>query len=165
MARYLASSLVADNPCQKIRQAVYRQKNPSIGNPASTNNVAHRKRWGGRRDHRAIQIAKPGNPSPPIVTVDDLNRNLETLSCPRFKVGASKFGEVALQELLAISRNVDHRSRGTMPRRKKFRLDQGRGGRYRCLTYPCYFFMLTSCEAEVSIVLSSSTTLFTILLI
>ena len=46
MARYLASSLVADNPCQKIRQAVFRQKNPSISNPARTNNVAHRKRWG-----------------------------------------------------------------------------------------------------------------------
>jgi hypothetical protein len=54
-------------------------------------------------NHRAVHIATPRTPNPPIVTVSNLRRNLETLFCPRPKVSVRKFGELAPLKLLAVS--------------------------------------------------------------
>src|SRR6267378_6831037 len=101
MARYLASFLVADNPCQKIGQPVSRENYPPISNPARTNNVAHRKHRR-RCDHRAINIPAFRTPNQSIVSVSNLRRNPEALFCPRLKVGVRKLGELAPLKLLPI---------------------------------------------------------------
>jgi len=53
----------------------------------------------------AVLIATFRNPDPSPVPVSDLCRNLETLFCPRLKVGAHKFGKLApLQRLTGLQR-------------------------------------------------------------
>jgi hypothetical protein len=79
-----------------------RQNHPTVGNPARTHNVAHRKH-GSRCDHRAVRIATPRNTNPPAVAVSNLRRNLETLFGPLLKVSVRKFGELTPLKLLAGS--------------------------------------------------------------
>jgi hypothetical protein len=56
-----------------------------------------------RCDHRAVLVPISRTPDEPTVTVSNLRRNLEALLCPRPKVGARKFGELAPLKLLAVS--------------------------------------------------------------
>jgi hypothetical protein len=90
------------NPHQQIRQPVSRQNHTSISNPARVNNVARRKH-GSRSDHRAIHTTAFWNPYPPVISVSDLRRNLETLFSPQLKVGTCKFAKLASLKFFAVS--------------------------------------------------------------
>src|SRR5262249_2926632 len=58
---------------------------------------------GSGRYHRAVYSPTLRTPNPSPVSISNLRRNLEALSCPRFKVGARKFGELTPLKLLAVS--------------------------------------------------------------
>jgi hypothetical protein len=95
--------LYAFGGCQQIGQAVSRQNHPSISNPARTSVLPPGYVVGATAVHRAIPVSTPRNPNPPVVSVSNLRRNLETLFSPRFKVSIRKFGELAPLKLLAVA--------------------------------------------------------------
>jgi hypothetical protein len=68
----------SSKPCQQIGQAVSRENDPPISNPAGANNISRRKHRS-RCDHRAIHISTPRNPNPSPLTVSNLRCNLEAL--------------------------------------------------------------------------------------
>jgi hypothetical protein len=51
----------------------------------------------------AVFISTFRNANSPPISISNLRRNLEALLCPRLKVGARKFGELASLKLLAVS--------------------------------------------------------------
>jgi hypothetical protein len=102
MKRYVRPLSRFEYPRQQISQSVARQHYPSVSNPARTNNVTRRKH-GSRCDRCTALISTPRTPDKLTIAVSNLRRNLEALLCPRLKVGARKFGKLALVKLLAVS--------------------------------------------------------------
>jgi hypothetical protein len=98
----LLLALISKKPRQQIGQTVSRQNHPSVSNPARARNVSRRQHRS-RCDRRAIHTSRPRTPNPPIVTVGNLRRNLETFFSPRLKGSARKFRKLAPLKLLAVS--------------------------------------------------------------
>src|SRR4030095_7895656 len=96
------SFLSFPKPTLEVPPAGIPLNHPPISNPARTNNVPNRKH-GSRCYRRAVLIPAFRNPYSPSVAVSNLRRNLEALFCPRLKISARKFGELAPPKLLTVS--------------------------------------------------------------